>query len=115
VDLEMIEAIGRLLDPAASLLLELLRLSGLRRIQHRDGWIPVTQALAERVGIADRDRRCRIVKRLRAAGILEVRQLNTCGNKVEYRLNPNWAKREAEVIDLAAVRKAQTAKRVRKS
>jgi hypothetical protein len=54
-----------------------------------------------------RHRRYRILRQVKADGVLEIRRLNTYGNKVEYRLNPNWAKPKAEVVDLAAVRKAR--------
>jgi hypothetical protein len=94
-------------DPTVALLMEIQRLSGLRRIKARDGWISLTQELLERTGLIIRGRRHRALKRLMDTGSLELRRLNTYGNKVEYRLNPNWAKPKAEVVDLAAVRKAQ--------
>jgi hypothetical protein len=79
----------------------------MRRVQRREGWIRFTQDLVERTGIADKKRRYRVLCRLRAMGVFEVRRLNASGNKVEYRLDPNWAKPRAEVIELAAVRTAR--------
>jgi hypothetical protein len=95
------------LDPAVALLLEIKRLSGLRRFKRRDGWMPLTQELLERTNCANRFRRYRALKRLMATGVMEIRRLNTFGNKAEFRINPDWAKPKAEVVDLATARKAR--------
>jgi hypothetical protein len=107
VDIEAIAAIGRLLSPESALILELQRLSGQRRYKGCDGWVSLTQELLERVGLLNKDRRYKAMRRVQAAGIMEVRRLNTYGNKLEYRLNPDWVKPKAEVVDLTAVRKAR--------
>ena len=107
MDIDAIAAIGRMYSPETALIAEMQRLSGLRRYKQRDGWMPLTQEILERVGLLDEDRRYRVLRQVRADGVLEVRRLNTYGNKVEYRLNPAWAKPKAGVVDLAAVRKAR--------
>jgi hypothetical protein len=104
VDIEAIAAIARLFDPTLALVLEIQRLAGLRRVQRHDGWLALTQELLERVALTDGDRRYRAVRRLVRLGVLEIRRLNTYGNKVEYRVNPNWTKPKAEVIDPGAFR-----------
>ena len=107
VDPQMIAAIGRLFSPAVALILDLQRLSGLSRIRRRDGWMQLTQEILSRVGVSDKNRRYRTLQGLTAEGVLEVRRLNTYGNKLEYRLNPHWAKPKAEVVDPAAARSAR--------
>jgi hypothetical protein len=107
MDLEAIVAIGRLFDSASALVMEMQRLSGQRRYKKRDGWMVLTHEILERVGLLNKQRRYRVLQRTRAADVVESRRLNAYGNKVEYRLNPNWAKPKAEVVDLAAMRKAR--------
>jgi hypothetical protein len=93
--------------------LEMLRLSGLRWVKRRDGWVSLNQETLEAIELVDKDIRYRAVKRLRAWGWLEVRGAITSGRKLEYRLNSNWTKPEAEVVDFAAVKRAKTKRRLR--
>jgi hypothetical protein len=104
MEIDEIDAIGRV-DPAIALLLDLKRQAGLRSTKKRDGWTPFDQERFAAIGLADRRTRHWFVKRLLARAWIEVRSRH--GRRLEYRLNPNWAKAKAEVVDLAAVRKAQ--------
>jgi hypothetical protein len=103
VGIDAIPAFGRIFSPAVALLLELLRVAGLRSTKKRDGWTPFDLERFEAIGLTDKRVRYRAVRRLLAHDVIEVRQLY--GLRFEYRLNPNWAKPKAEVVDLAAQRK----------
>jgi hypothetical protein len=83
-------------DPAIILHLEMVRLSGMRWVQRREGWISLNQETLEAAGLTDRKTRHRAVKKLRAWGWLGVR--GAPGSKLEYRLNPSWAKPKAEGV-----------------
>jgi hypothetical protein len=69
--------------------------------------VSLNRETLEAIDLVDKDARYRAVKRLRAWGWLQVRGSSTSGRKLEYRLNFDWAKPRAAVIDLAAVRKTQ--------
>ena len=105
VEVEAISAFGHLFDPAAALLLELLRVSGLRSTKRRDGWILLDQERLAALRLDDKGVRHRAMQRLRARGVIEVR--SRYGRKLEYRLDPNWVKPKAAVVDLESVRKAR--------
>jgi hypothetical protein len=94
-------AIGRL-SLAATLLLDIIRLSGTRWVRQRDGWLLLNEATLNELGLIDKRARCRTVKRLVVLGFIEVR--GNPGGRLEYRLKADWAKPKAEVVDLAAVR-----------
>lgn len=90
-------------DPSLILLLEMVRLAGLRWVKRRDGWLVLNREVLEAIGLTDRWIRRRAVQRLLTFGWLEVRR-TAMGCQLEYRLNPDWAKSSAEVIDLASRR-----------
>ena len=98
-------ALGRMFDPAVVLLLELIRQSGLETVRKRDGWVLFSDDNLEIVDLADKQVRYRAARRLVAAGYIETRVVGR--HKSQYRLNPNWAKPKAEVVDLTARRKAR--------
>jgi hypothetical protein len=102
-----LQVLSAILDPAAALQLEIMRLSGLRRVQRQYGWMVLDRETITRAGLADRQVRYRAAKRLVKLGWLETRGSRE-GHKLEYRLNPGWAKPKAEMIDLAAHRKKET-------
>jgi hypothetical protein len=96
---------------AVALWLDMKRQSGLRSVKARDGWAPWTQDVLERTNLIDRGQRYRARRYLSVtADAIEVRRLNTYGNKLEYRLRPGWPAPRAEVIDLTAARKARKRK-----
>jgi hypothetical protein len=101
---------ARLSRPATILLLEMLRLAGLRTVQRRGGWVALDHAGLERLGLQGRFIRCRAVKQLVSKGFLVVRGASAAGRKLEYRLNPDWDTPESKVVDLAAAREARTAR-----
>jgi hypothetical protein len=91
--------------PAVVLLLELIRQSGLETVRKRDGWVSFSNGSLEIVGLADKYVRHRAARRLVAAGYIETSVIGR--HKSQYRLNPNWAKPKAEVVDLDVRRKAR--------
>jgi hypothetical protein len=96
---------GRLYDPSAALLLAVVQWSGTRWVRQREGWLVFDRATRLALGLADRLSHCRAAKKLVSAGMIEIR--NTPGSRLEYRLNPDWAKPTAEVVDLAAAQNAR--------
>jgi hypothetical protein len=102
-------AFGRVANPATVLLLGVIRLSGTRWVIRRKGWITFDRDACQQLGLVDGDIFYRAARRLKALDILESR--GKPGARLEYRLNPNWAKPKAEVIDLAAARKASRVRR----
>jgi hypothetical protein len=105
VDGDEIACWGRLHNPSVALHLELVRRHRLAVVRRQDGWGTITGKRLEAIGLADKDVHYRAVKRLISRGVIEVR--SHYGRKLEYRLNPNWAKQKAEVVDPVTVRKAQ--------
>ena len=97
--------ITRLPVPAGALLLELIRQSGLETVRKRDGWVLLSDDNLEAIGLTDKDACYRAARRLVADGLIETKAVP--GHKLQYRLNPNWSKPKAEVIDLAARRKVK--------
>jgi hypothetical protein len=89
------------------LFLEIVRLSGLRRIKKRDGRISLGGKELEALGLSNRATLSKAVKKLVSCGFIEVFGTDSPGKKLEYRLNPNWAKPKAVVVDLMAARKAR--------
>jgi hypothetical protein len=87
--------------------LEMMRLSGTRWAKRRGGWISLNEETLTAIDLTDKSTRYRAVRRLLTLGWLELR--GAAGRKPEYRLNPDWAESKAEVIDLAAARKAKGA------
>jgi hypothetical protein len=104
VGIDEIACFGRFYDPAVALHLELLRTAGLRLTLRQDGWGQIERKRLTAIGIANKDVHYRAARRLQALGVVEVRSCPGC--KLEYRLNPHWAKPKAEVVDLASRRKA---------
>ena len=102
---EEIACWGRSHGPAVALHLELVRMHRLLSVRRQDGWSTIIGKRLEAIGLVGKDVHYRAVKRLLARGVIEVRSLY--GRKLEYRLNPDWAKPKAEMVNLAAVRKAQ--------
>ena len=98
-------ALSRMSGPAVVLLLELIRQSGLETVRKRDGWVSFSNGSLEIVGLADKYVRHRAARRLVAAGYIETSVIGR--HKSQYRLNPNWAKPKAEVVDLDVRRKAR--------
>jgi hypothetical protein len=97
----------RLSAPAVVLLLEMVRLAGLRWAKRHGGWVVLNEANLLVVGLSDKDVRYRAVKQLVACEFMEVRGTSELGRRLEYRLRPDWAapaKPAAKVIDLAKVR-----------
>jgi hypothetical protein len=108
IEQEMIGAFRRLHDPVVALHLELIRLSGTRWAKARDGWLPFNREILENIGLDNRFVRHRAVKRLLALRCIEVRSIgDVAGRRLEYRLDPNWAKPKAKVVDLESVRRAR--------
>jgi hypothetical protein len=103
VDIDEIACFGCFYDPVVALHLEAMRTAGLRSTLRQDGWGQVERKRLTVMGIANRDAHYRAARRLQALGVIEIRSRPGC--KLEYRLNPNWAKPKAEVVDLAAMRK----------
>jgi hypothetical protein len=95
VSAEGLVALRKHLPPAAILHLEMLRLSGLRWVKRRDGWVSLNQETLTAVDLADKHVRFRAVRQLRTWGWLEVRGTGVQGRRLEYRLNPDWAKPKA--------------------
>jgi hypothetical protein len=100
-------AFGRQFGLASVLFLEMLRLSGLRRVQKRDGWVTFTQRALMILGLSNRSTLAKAVAQLVRCGFIEVRTTRTPGQKLEYRLVPGWGRSEAEVVDLASRRQAK--------
>ena len=100
---EELAVLRKHLDPSAVLPLEMMRLSGLRWVKRRDGWVSVKSG-----DIAgDRADRSEAAPQSRSApkwmGMAEIRGTDTHGRKLDS-LNPNWAKPSAEIVDLQAVK-----------
>jgi hypothetical protein len=93
------------IQPPVALYLELKRQAGLRSTKARDGWPVLDQKRFEAIGLGDKHIRYRVGRWLLARNMIEVRSRPGC--RLEYRLNPNWAKPKAEVVNLAAVRKVR--------
>lgn len=107
VDTGAFLALGQGYDPSLALFLELTRLSGLRWVKRQDGWATFTPDTLRTLGLEHRTTRRNAVRRGRDdMGWLETRS-GGGGHKLEYRLNPSWTQPKAEVINLAAQRKAK--------
>jgi hypothetical protein len=102
IEAEDIPIWGMRFGALVALNLEMVRLSGLRWVRKRDGWLSLPTATLEILGLAGSGFRSRTISRAVRQGWLEARQLAGPGNKLEYRLKP----KSAEVINLASVRKA---------
>jgi hypothetical protein len=100
-----LSAAGRISGPAVVLLLELIRQSGLETIKKRDGWVLFSDNNLEIVGLTDKYVRHRAACRLASIGWIEIKAISQ--HKLQYRLNPDWAKPKAEVINLAAAKQAR--------
>jgi hypothetical protein len=111
INADELAAFGREFHPASALHLEMMRLSGLRWVVKRDGWVSPNRESLEAIGLVDKRARHRAVKRLVACRFLEVRSTGTGGRKLEYRLRPDWARPSAEVIDLKTVKPLGRGKR----
>lgn len=98
-------AFGKIFDPAATLLLGVLRLSGTNWAKCRDGWMSFDREMLEELGLTNKDARYRAVRRLLACNAIEIR--HTPGSRLEYRLRPGWPAPKAEVVDLAAPYKSR--------
>ena len=99
-------ALIQLPGSATVLLLELIRQSGLQTVSKRGGWVLFSDDNLEAIGLIDRKLRHRASHRLASEGFIEIRT-NIGRHKAQYRLNPNWAKPKAEIVDLATRRKAR--------
>jgi hypothetical protein len=71
----------------------------MRWVQRRDGWIVFDRDMRIILGLVARSTCSEAVKRLTDLNFLETR--GTPGSRLECRLNPNWAKPKAEIVDLA--------------
>jgi hypothetical protein len=74
-------------DLSLGLILTLRMRSGLTTTKHNEGWIALPQAALQQVGLSSRWRRGRVVRRLVACGVLEIRRPSP-GAASEYRLLP---------------------------
>jgi hypothetical protein len=99
-------ALIQLPGSATVLLLELIRQSGLQTVSKRGGWVLFSDDNLQAIGLIDRKLRHRASHRLASEGFIEIRT-NIGRHKAQYRLNPNWAKPKAEIVDLATRRKAR--------
>ena len=119
IDQEGIAALGRAYDASLALHLEMVRLSGMQWVQRREGWLSLDRDIRAALRLTARSTCSAAVKRLVDRNFIEVR--GTPGSRLEYRLNPHWAKSKAKevnpsakphkmlakVVDLAARRKAK--------
>jgi hypothetical protein len=79
---------GRWHGPSAALHLELLKRSRLQSTKRRDGWVVLTAADLQRLGLGDRKARQRAIHRAAQQGWLEVRRSDGPQSKYAYRLRP---------------------------
>jgi hypothetical protein len=105
VDQEEIAALGRVCGAFLALHLELIRLSGTRWVQRREGWVSFDRDMRVALGVVARSTYSEAVKRLVDLGFIKAR--GTPGSRLECRLNPHWAKPKAKVINLAAAKQAR--------
>jgi hypothetical protein len=98
-------ALGQISGSMVALLLELIRQSGLKTVMKRDSWVLFSDSNLEIIGLVDRHARHHATRRLVTLGWIETKAIP--GHKLQYRLNPDWAKPKAEVVDLASRRKAK--------
>ena len=94
-----IPAWGRCYGSHVALHLEMIRLSGLQWVRRRDGWVALTAATLQTIGLGNRYTRHSAVRRAVELGWLETRS-GGVGHKLEYRLRSEWAKPSAEIIKM---------------
>jgi hypothetical protein len=102
VDAVDFQAWGELHGADTALHLELIRLSGLNWVRKREGWVSLPATTLDAFGLKDRRIRGKAVQRGVRGGWLETRRVAGPCSQYEYRLR----RPSAEVVDLAAVKKA---------
>ena len=102
---EGIVKLGSICGTFLALHLDMIRLSGMRWVRRREGWVIFDRAMRVSLGLPSRQAYSKAVKRLRDLGWIETR--SEPGSRLECRLNPNWAKPKAKVINLAAAKQAR--------
>jgi hypothetical protein len=112
VDSDWFARFEQMFGAEVALLLELIRTSGLSGTRQRDGWGSLDHKRRATLGMADRIAHHRAARRLQAFGAIDVRSRPGC--KLEYRLNPDWAKPKAKIIDLVTAKRAQAKAQARK-
>jgi hypothetical protein len=103
VDAADFPAWGELHGADTALHLELIRLSGLRWVRRREGWVSLPAATLDALGLKDRRIRGKAVQRGIRGGWLEARRVAGSGSHYEYRLR----RPSAELVDLASLRNSR--------